>query len=238
MTTSRYETRYVESDFEVRAKPKGFEFRGYAAKFGSLSSDLGGFVETVRAGAFQKTIQESDVRALFNHDVNIVLGRNRAGTLRLAEDSTGLAYEIDAPDTMAARDLATSMERGDITQSSFGFDTIHDTWTTSDAGYPKRSLNEVRLYDVSPVVFPAYDDTASVVAKRSLARHLNVDEDLLDSVDLRALLAGKVQSERDPETRTAEDEGTPSEPHVSDIAAMRRLLELRDLPVDIAQALR
>src|SRR5574340_914176 len=81
---------------------------GHAAKFDSLSEDLGGFRERIAPGAFAKTIQSGDIRALWNHDANIVLGRNKSGTLRLSEDLAGLAYECDAPDTQLVRDMVMS----------------------------------------------------------------------------------------------------------------------------------
>lgn len=138
---------------------------GHAAMFEVLSEDLGGFREKIAAGAFTKTLQNADVRALFNHDPNIVLGRNKAGTLRLKEDLTGLAIEIDPPDTQHARDLMVSMNRGDITQMSFGFYTVADKWAKLD-GQWVRTLLEVELFDVSPVTYPAYTQTD--VAVRSL----------------------------------------------------------------------
>lgn len=111
----------------------------------------------------------SDVRALLNHDTNIVLGRTTAGTLRLRSDEIGLAYEIDLPDTQAGRDLATSVKRGDISQSSWGFSlnvNEDDDWTRSDAGEHRTIKRVRRVWDVSPVTFPANPDTS--VAKRSL----------------------------------------------------------------------
>ena len=145
---------------------KSPKITGYAAVFDKPSEDMGGFIEYVRAGCFKKTIQESDIRALFNHNVNYVLGRNKAGTLDLSEDDTGLKMEIDPPDTGWARDLMTSIKRGDIDACSFGFRTIKDAWTKMDDGKNKRELLEVHLYDVSVVTNPAYPQTsASVRAK-------------------------------------------------------------------------
>ena len=134
---------------------------GHAAVFDSWSETLGGFFpfkEKVRAGAFQRSIEKDDIRALFNHDANHVLGRNRAGTLELGEDEKGLFVRIMPPDTQWARDLQISIARGDISQMSFGFTVEKDDWSTED-GVDTRELIEVRLFDVSPVTFPAYAQT-------------------------------------------------------------------------------
>ena len=144
---------------EIRKQAAGpGTIAGHAAVFNSLSVNLGGFREKIDPGAFKRTIKESDIRALFNHDANQVLGRNKAATLRLTEDEQGLAIEIDPPDTQAARDLTVLIERGDVSQMSFGFRTITDRWETQ-GGEQIRTLEEVELFDVSPVTFPAYPDT-------------------------------------------------------------------------------
>ena len=139
---------------------------GHAAVFDQLSEDLGGFRERIAAGAFAATLQTADIRALFNHDANMILGRNKAGTLRLKEDLTGLAIEIDPPDTQVARDLVVSMKRGDISQMSFGFYTVNDKWQKIDGEWI-RTLLEAELFDVSPVTYAAYRQTD--VAVRALA---------------------------------------------------------------------
>ncbi|MFA5160310.1 MAG: HK97 family phage prohead protease, partial [Candidatus Omnitrophota bacterium] len=92
---------------------------GYAAVFEKPSEDMG-FIEYVRKGAFKKALKRSDARALFNHDTDTLpLGRQSAGTLKLKEDDTGLYYEITPPDTQGARDLMTSIDRGDIKEASY-----------------------------------------------------------------------------------------------------------------------
>ena len=157
-----------ERTFAIELRVEGKEKRkitGYASVFNQWSEDLGGFREIVRPGAFKKTIKEADVRALFNHDPNYVLGRNKAGTLQLEEDDKGLKIDIDPPDTQWARDLTTSIERGDIDQMSFGFRTVKDSWGEED-DKNTRELLEVELFDVSPVTYPAYPTT--VVGVRSV----------------------------------------------------------------------
>ena len=166
MTTQTIERRVFATELRIERRATGENMLvGHAAVFNSASEDLGGFREVVAPGAFAQSIQQDDVRALFNHDPNHVIGRNRAGTLRLTEDSRGLAFEIDLPDTQTARDLATSIERGDISGNSFGFQTLEDRWERMDAG-ELRTLIKVRLFDVSPVTYPAYPQTD--VALRSL----------------------------------------------------------------------
>lgn len=140
---------------------------GHAAVFDTLSEDLGFFREKIAPGAFTPSIAEDDVRALWNHDPNFVLGRNRAGTLRMKEDDKGLAIAVDLPDTQAARDLTVSIERGDVSQMSFGFRTLVEEWDESDPQNIIRTLKKVTLFDVSPVTYPAYPDTDVDVAQRS-----------------------------------------------------------------------
>ena len=145
---------------EVRVDEKDGKPRmvGYAAVFDQLSDQLWGFRERIRRGAFAKTLQEADVRALWNHDRNYVLGRTKSGTLRLWEDDHGLGVEIFPPDAVWARDLLASMERGDVDQMSFSFEAVRENWSTED-NTPVREVVEAKLYDVSPVTFPAYPQT-------------------------------------------------------------------------------
>lgn len=141
---------------------------GYAAVFNQWSEDLGGFRERIAPGAFADALKTDDVRALFNHNPDHILGRNIAGTLRLSEDSEGLRIEIDPPDTQVARDLIVSMRRGDITQMSFGFSVVmsDQIWEEKEDGTVERTIKRASLFDVSPVTYPAYPQTE--VAVRSM----------------------------------------------------------------------
>ncbi len=177
MTTIETERRVLNGQSELRvnrADDGSATIFGYAAVFDSLSDDLGGFRETIKRGAFRKSIAGgADVRALVGHDSSKILGRSSAGTLRVKEDRHGLSYEIDVPDTSAGRDIATSIERGDVSGSSFQFRTIEDRWRTVD-GEEQRELVEVELIDVSPVTYPAYP--ATDVALRSLKTYQEKQE--------------------------------------------------------------
>jgi hypothetical protein len=142
-----------------RADSGAITIDGYAAVFNSLSEDLGGFREQILPGAFTGCLKnEPDVRCLFNHNESRILGRTKSGTLTLDEDDRGLHYACDLPDTQYARDLATSIERGDIDQCSFGFYCLDDDWAMMDET-PVRSVKSAELFDVSPVTYPAYPDT-------------------------------------------------------------------------------
>jgi HK97 family phage prohead protease len=142
---------------------------GYASVFDKESEDLGGFTEFVRPGAFRASLMDgkADPLALVHHLPHLVLGRRSAGTLRLEEDSKGLAFEIDLPDTSTARDLAVSVERGDIRGASFAF-TVRDNgdkWETRD-NKVTRELLDVELHEITVTPTPAYPDTE--VARRTL----------------------------------------------------------------------
>jgi len=136
--------------------------------FNSPSQDLGGFIEIIRPGAFAKSIANGDdVRCLFNHEADNILGRNTAGTLRLKEDSVGLFFECDLGNQSYATDLYESIKRGDVNQCSFGFFCREDNWLpTSEAPGVLREILEAELMDVSPVTYPAY--LATSLSARSL----------------------------------------------------------------------
>lgn len=178
------ERRFTAGAVELRAVGDGAEakrkVRGYAAVFGKRSDNLGGdsyqVFEVIEPGAFDDVLKD-DVRALFNHDANLILARSKggAGTLSLGVDEQGLWYEFEAPDTQAGRDLMVSLSRGDVDQSSFAFTVNRDgqKWvevTEGEKTIATRTIKKVaRLYDVSPVTYPAYPDASA--ALRSLEQH-------------------------------------------------------------------
>ncbi len=199
------ERRTATEGVELREEGDTLTAIGYASVFDSLSQNLGGFVEQVAPGAFRSTLNQADVRALFNHEPDHLLGRSGNGTLRLSEDERGLRYEVDLPATTLGRDVAELLRRGDLYGSSFGFRTISDSWGETNDGYPLRTLNEVALRDCGPVCFPAYE--ASEASLRSLAEERSIDlailVDAAERNDLRSVL--------DPQEE--EDETEPSETH-------------------------
>ncbi len=158
----KIERRVLATNMEVRAQGDKPQIVGHAAVFNRDSELIGGmFIERIAPGAFAESLgKPDDVRALINHDPNLLLARNISGTLTLREDEQGLHVTIDPPNTTYANDLLESAKRGDISQMSFGFQTIEDSWTRGENGAPDvRTLRKVRLFDVSPVTFPAYPDT-------------------------------------------------------------------------------
>ena len=144
---------------EIRAMDGGgVKLFGHAAVFNTLSDDLGGFREKVEKGAFAETILTDDIVACWGHNKLQVMGRRRSGTLRLKEDSQGLAFEVDVADTEQGRGWIETIRRGDVDQASFSFITLEDMWETQGSE-PVRTLLKVRLTDVSPVTFAAYPAT-------------------------------------------------------------------------------
>lgn len=151
---------FAMQELRVSATGEKRTLLGYAAVYDQLSEDLGGFNEMIRRGAFDESLGKDDIRCLWNHDANVVFGRNLAGTLRLMSDARGLKIECDMPDTQAARDIAQSIGRGDVSQMSFGFRTLEQRWTfRRPPELDFRELMKCQLFDVSPVTFAAYPQT-------------------------------------------------------------------------------
>ena len=177
------EVRRVRTPATVRATTDDgdteIRFTGHAAIFESptwIGPPKWGFQEVIARGAFAKTIGESDVRFLINHDPNLILARTTAGTMTLAEDKIGLAVDADLAQTSYGQDLAVSLERGDMSQMSFGFRVVRELWeeieTEPGVVIERRTLQEVELFDVSSVTYPAYEDTDGGLAAMTMAREL------------------------------------------------------------------
>ena len=163
------ERRALTNPPEIRAAEGGKVAKGYAALFNSRA-DIGGyFTEIIAPGAFTETLRTADVLALIAHDSGRVIGRSKAGTLRLQEDAKGLFVEIDLPDTSDGRDLAVQLERGDISGMSFGFRVTHDEWDET-GDIPSRTIHQVELFEVSAVANPAYPDTSLALRSLDAAR--------------------------------------------------------------------
>jgi len=146
------------TEFRVVTEGDNRRLVGHAAVFDKLSEDLGGWRERIAKGAFAGVLGD-DVRALWNHDPNHLLARTAAGTLRLSEDDAGLAMDLDPPDTTTGRDLLVLVDRGDVREMSFGFQVGDDEWITEGDQTTRVITRVARLWDVSPVTYPAYPDT-------------------------------------------------------------------------------
>lgn len=148
---------------EIRAA-RGFPRRleGYAATFGT-EARVADFIETIKPGAFSGSINSgADILALADHDPARVLGRTRSGTLRLAEDSRGLAFDLTLPDTQAAHDVIALAQRGDLGGMSFGFVATDERWQGN-----RRELRAVKLLEISVVsAWPAYPETTITARSR------------------------------------------------------------------------
>lgn len=168
------ETRFTTGTVEVRAASTGKRLGGYALMYDRLSQNLGGYVERIAPGAIDKTLSEgTDVLCRYQHEDEFLLGRVSSGTLRLSPDAEGLPYEVDVPDTDYGQNCLALAARGDLRHSSFGFYTVRDDWSLTEQGFPLRTLLELKLVDVAPVVQPAYLDTSTGL--RSLAEHRGLD---------------------------------------------------------------
>jgi HK97 family phage prohead protease len=160
---------------------------GYGALFNQETVILNAFREVIRPGAFAETIRRDDVRSLFNHDVNMVLGRKSATSLTLAEDARGLRYTVTINEADAqAQSIVARILRGDVSGSSFWFaiDPRDEEWQAGSRGQlPLRILHRLTLIDTGPVTFPAYPMTTATVLR-------NVPAAIAQRQALRAAING------------------------------------------------
>lgn len=199
---------------EVRADGEGGQLEGYAAVFNTEAVIWGLWREEVAPGAYAKTIKEADIRALWNHDTNIVLGRNKAGTLELAEDDKGLHSVITPPDNEWGRPVVDAVKRGDVTGMSIAFRVVKEDWWHPPEGskeLPKRTIKEAKLYEVSPVTFPAFESTS--ISARSVAL-VKTEDELIE--EARRILANHAP-QPEPEADKAHHSDAPeTEPEANE----------------------
>ena len=204
-TDNKIERRVIAVvDMEMRVERaednKPTKLIGYAAKFNSLSEDLGGWFERIKPGAFSNALKASDTRALVNHDPNQILGRTKSGTLTLTEDEVGLAYVVQLPNTQVGKDIAESVDRGDISGNSFAFTVDTDKWHMEDEVGIREIVSVAELFDVGPVTYPAYPDTT--VASRS---HTEWRENKTKLADSNKSIKLKVISTDPPQIEVTQD---------------------------------
>ena len=167
------EFRFIGGEIELRGQPgAGAVISGYGAVYGSPITIGRRFHEVIAPTAFKKSLREGEVRSYFNHDPSWPLARTANKSLVLSSDEHGLHYESTLPETQQARDLYALIERGDVSGSSFAFETIKQDLAQAEkeGDLPTRTLKEVKLYEVGPVSEPAYEATDVTVqrAVRSL----------------------------------------------------------------------
>ncbi len=219
LSAPSYERRAWPISCEVRQDGNSQRLSGYAAVFG-VTAEVApglGLYEKVAPGAFRKTLQERDVVALWNHDSQLVLGRISAGTLELSTDERGLKFSVVLPHTSYASDLVELVRRGDISGASFGFRTIRDSWDGD-----VRQLDEVDLYEISVVAFPAYPQTT--VALRALFPRKS-ERELLELAALGVPLSrdGISRLRHAVELLAGDDSGAPGTSDAPPATATQRL---------------
>ena len=163
------QVRSVASSFETRSDDTGMYIEGYFSVFNSNYEIYPGCTESVAPGAFSNTLG-GDIKALCDHDTRLVLGRNKAGTLELREDSHGLWGRITInPKDSDAMNLYERVKRGDVDQCSFGFDIREEEADFRDDGSVHFTIRDVELFEVSVVTFPAYAETSVSARKQDVA---------------------------------------------------------------------
>src|SRR5690242_7922903 len=167
MNGNPLEQRFACRELRAKGSTKTPQIYGCAAKYGSQAEIVPGMFEVIRPGAFTRTLAEkADVRRLFNHDEDLIIGRTKSGTLRLTEDKMGLYFEVDVP--QSRMDVYEAVQRGDVDQCSFGFTAADEFFSKTVTGAPLRELMDLDLFDVSVVTYPAYDSTTAEARSRAL----------------------------------------------------------------------
>jgi HK97 family phage prohead protease len=233
---AKLETRTNPTHFEIRElEDGGLRFEGYAAVFNSPSEPLP-FTERIAPGAFARSIRSrNNIMMLWNHDAGQPLASTRAGTMTLTEDDRGLKVTADLAPTSLGRDISTLVSTRVIDSMSFGFSVVRDSWNRDGT---ERTLESVRLFEVSLVSFPAYEGTAGTTSVRGLERvaeRAAVDADAIADVLLKVEGGQTIDpSEREMMTKVL-DELSPQETTVEDGQSDADMLALKKLKLKLLE---
>ena len=186
---ANYRTRGLTAPFQTREAEDGYHIEGYFAVFNSIYEIFPGATESIAPGAFSQTLG-NDIRALIDHETRLVLGRNKAGTLTLREDSRGLWGDIRInPNDQDAMNLYERVRRGDVDQCSIGFNIVREDFEVREDGSVHWTILEIDLHEVSVVTFPAYEDTSVSARKKDLEQIQKRKRELWQE-DMRKRLKG------------------------------------------------
>lgn len=233
---AKLETRTNHTHFEIRElEDGGLHFEGYAAVFNSPSEPLP-FIEQIAPGAFARSIRSrNNIMMLWNHDAGQPLASTRAGTMTLTEDDRGLKVTAELAPTSLGRDISTLVSTRVIDSMSFGFSVVRDSWNREGT---ERTLQSVRLFEVSLVTFPAYEGTAGSTTVRGLeriAQRASVDADAVADVLLKVEGGQAINgSEREMMTKIL-DELSPQDVNVEDSQGDANLLALKKLKLKLLE---
>jgi len=228
MTKKEIERR-TNKNYELRAKEteEGKQIITATIPYNSRSEDMG-FIEILKPGCFKKTINDGyNVRALYQHNESVILGAVRNNTLILKDSPTALEAEITLPDTSEARNVFNLVKDGYITNCSFGFSAIKDDWQANQKGKQERTIVEAKLYEISPVTFPAYEMTSVTASLRGLS-DFSIDVEALNEA-LEERDKEKIKAILEPlyneDSSNASEEAVVEEPAVEDTGVNTSLYE-------------
>lgn len=203
MTITAETRELISEKIEFRESSNGVRtITGYAVKWNMKSHPMQEdgikFTEQFSKGAFSESLTKDDQRALWSHDMSKILGRTKNGSLRLKEDNIGLRFELDLPNTTVGQDVYESVKRGDIDGVSFGFSMEAEEWDDKNKGGIVRTITKAKLFEISPVTFPAYPDSeVSARNENPFKRYLeerkqkDLRKRLLLKIKLRNIQRGK-----------------------------------------------
>lgn len=168
LNKARYRSLGKDAKFKTRTENDRLYISGYFSVFDSIYELWPGATESIDAHAFDGQLS-SDIRCLIDHDTRLVLGRNKAGTLTLKVDSRGLWGEVEInPNDQDAMNLYERVKRGDVDQCSFGFEILDEEFIDNGDGTVRWLIKKVKLYEVSIVTFPAYEETSVSARKKDI----------------------------------------------------------------------